>query len=412
MNSPINTDIFSETGCVRRELLLRYRDGKLPASDKHEVEKHLVDCPLCDEALEGLMLVSGTTVLDEINAAVREQSAASTGWKPGHYLAAAASFTALIFLSWFAFHQLNDIPENKMAVNEAPVPAKEMTPAAAAAVIEKEEEAPVQQQQNEMNEAGFSNVKKNVSKVTVDSEVAEEVSLGATEAPVVADVANYNDVTLAEPVAESSKDELFSTTAGTSVDIDRTVTNSGSYTLKSSPMVTYIDNLKVIDYNLNIPEEPAKGKGVPSGTESKFENREKKSQDTKAAKSSGLIVYRKTNYINLLTDPVVLFNKKRYQSAIEGFNEILSIHPGDENAIFYKGLSFYHLEDYSNAAKFLKQLYANPTGTFYEEANFYLAKTYIDSGDTEKGAALLKEVVNRKGFYASKAAEELSKIGR
>jgi hypothetical protein len=263
-----------------------------------------------------------------------------------------------------------------------------------------------------MNEAGFSNVKKNVSKVTVDSEVAEEVSLGATEAPVVADVANDNNVTLAEPVAESSKDELFSTTTGTSVDIDRTVTNSGSYTLKSSPMVTYIDNLKVIDYNLNIPEEPAKGKGVPSGTESKFENKEKKSQDTKAAKSSGMVVFRKTNYINLLTDPVVLFNKKRYQSAIEGFNEILALHPGDENAIFYKGLSFYHLEDYSNAANFLKQLYANPAGTFYEEANFYLAKTYIDSGDTEKGAALLKEVVNRKGFYASKAAEELSKIGR
>lgn len=411
MNSPINTDIFSETGCVRRELLLRYRDGKLPASDKHEVEKHLVDCPLCDEALEGLMLVSGTTVLDEINAAVREQSAASTGWKPGYYLAAAASFTALIFLSWFAFHQLNDIPENKMAVNETPVPAKEMTPPAAA-VIEKEEEALVQQQQNEMNEAGFSNVKKNVSKVTVDAVVADQVASNKEESSSLSDEVTESYIAPAEPVAESSKDEIFSTTTGTSVDIDRTVTNSGSYTLKSSPMVTYIDNLKVIDYNLNIPEEPAKGKGMPSGTESKFENKEKKSQDTKAAKSSGLIVYRKTNYINLLTDPVVLFNKKRYQSAIEGFNEILAIHPGDENAIFYKGLSYYHLEDYTNAAKLLKQLHANPTGTFYEEANFYLAKTYIDTGDTEKGAALLKEVVNRKGFYASKAAEELSKIGR
>ena len=297
-----------------------------------------------------------------------------------------------------------------MAVNEGAATEEKAAPPAAG--VQKVEVAPEPVQQQQINQAGLSDVKKNISKVSVDKEVLEEAPAEKEVAVALSDdAAEYYSVP-EEPVAESVKDENYSTVSGTAADIDRTVTNSGSYTARMSPLVTYIDNLKVIDYNLNIPDESAKLKSVPASTESKFENKDKKEQDTKAAKSSGMVVYRKTNYINLLTDPVVLFNKKRYQSAIDGFNEILAVHPGDENAIFYKGLSYYHLGDYSNSAKLLKVLSGNSAGTFFEEANFYLAKTYIDSGDTEKGAALLKEVLNRKGFYAAKAAEELSKMGR
>lgn len=410
MSSPINTDIFSETGCVRRDLLLRYRDDKLTTGEKHEVEKHLVDCPLCDEALEGLMMVTGTAVLDDINAAVREQSAAPAGWKPTHYFAAAASFSALILLSWFAFRQLNEIPENKMAVNEAAATEEKAAPPATG--VQKFEEAPEPVQQQQMNQAGLTDVKKNISKVSVDKEVSEEAPAEKENAVAFSDdAAEYYSVP-EEPVAESVKDENFSTVSSSAADIDRTVTNSGSYTAKISPLVTYIDNLKVIDYNLNIPDESVREKSAPASTESKFENKDKKEQEKRSAKSSGMVMYRKTNYINLLTDPVVLFNKKRYQSAIEGFNEILALHPGDENAIFYKGLSFYHLGEYSNAVKLLKVPSSNPLSAFYEEANFYLGKAYIDSGDSDKGVAILKEVVSRKGFYASKAAEELTKMDR
>ena len=50
-------NIFSETGCVQKDMLLKYRDGELNDTDKHDVERHLIDCELCSDALDGLALL-------------------------------------------------------------------------------------------------------------------------------------------------------------------------------------------------------------------------------------------------------------------------------------------------------------------------------------------------------------------
>jgi tetratricopeptide (TPR) repeat protein len=76
----------------------------------------------------------------------------------------------------------------------------------------------------------------------------------------------------------------------------------------------------------------------------------------------------------------VLFNKGRYESSLEQFNQILKINPGDQNASFYSGLCHFHLKDYSKALKLLKPIVANPRSPFYEEAEFYKARTLMASG--------------------------------
>ncbi len=70
MNTPINKFLFNETGCIRKDQLLAYRDHKLSGNEKHEVEEHLVDCMLCSDALEGLAFVSSST----LDAVAREVS--------------------------------------------------------------------------------------------------------------------------------------------------------------------------------------------------------------------------------------------------------------------------------------------------------------------------------------------------
>ncbi|MBK6642290.1 MAG: hypothetical protein IPG39_14220 [Bacteroidetes bacterium] len=47
---------------------------------------------------------------------------------------------------------------------------------------------------------------------------------------------------------------------------------------------------------------------------------------------------------------------------------------------------------------------------FYEEAEFYNARSLTASGKTAEGKKLLEQIVNKKGFYANQAAEELTKI--
>ena len=53
-----NTDkyknIFVPSGCISVEQLFNYQNKKLSKKEMHEVEKHLLDCQLCSDALEGL----------------------------------------------------------------------------------------------------------------------------------------------------------------------------------------------------------------------------------------------------------------------------------------------------------------------------------------------------------------------
>ena len=67
MNAPLNNHIFSETGCINRDMMMKYRSGKMRHSDKYEVEKHLIDCNLCSEALEGLAMIGSLNGVDEVN---------------------------------------------------------------------------------------------------------------------------------------------------------------------------------------------------------------------------------------------------------------------------------------------------------------------------------------------------------
>jgi len=48
--------IFAPTPCLTINQIIGYTDDSLSDKDRHEVEKHLLDCKLCSEAVEGFEL--------------------------------------------------------------------------------------------------------------------------------------------------------------------------------------------------------------------------------------------------------------------------------------------------------------------------------------------------------------------
>ncbi|HEX2900000.1 MAG TPA: tetratricopeptide repeat protein [Bacteroidia bacterium] len=64
--------LFANTGCITQDVMLRYADGGLTDEQSRQVELHLVDCPLCDEALEGIMLC-GAAQFERMVAEVGEK---------------------------------------------------------------------------------------------------------------------------------------------------------------------------------------------------------------------------------------------------------------------------------------------------------------------------------------------------
>jgi len=62
-----NKDIFRDSRHFTREELVRYSKHELNEAAQHEMEKHLVDCELCSEALKGISEMKNSSALYEVS---------------------------------------------------------------------------------------------------------------------------------------------------------------------------------------------------------------------------------------------------------------------------------------------------------------------------------------------------------
>ncbi len=67
--------IFTPTDCISEQTIFDYIDNKLSTKERHAMEKHLVDCDLCSDALEGLEIVKDRNRIGLINQKINERIA-------------------------------------------------------------------------------------------------------------------------------------------------------------------------------------------------------------------------------------------------------------------------------------------------------------------------------------------------
>jgi hypothetical protein len=67
-------DIFSSSHHFTRDEMVRYARHNLSEQEQHEMEKHLVDCELCNDALKGVAELDEATVLYKISKELRRRT--------------------------------------------------------------------------------------------------------------------------------------------------------------------------------------------------------------------------------------------------------------------------------------------------------------------------------------------------
>ena len=72
MSDSLKHIIFTETDCISEQTMFDYIDNKLSAKERHIVEKHMLDCELCSDAMEGLEIVRDRNRISIINKTVDE----------------------------------------------------------------------------------------------------------------------------------------------------------------------------------------------------------------------------------------------------------------------------------------------------------------------------------------------------
>ena len=76
MANKLLNDLFDANQCLSEEELTGYIKGSLSVEERFRVENHLLDCPLCADAVEGFQLASGTTSLPELSELQKKWSGA------------------------------------------------------------------------------------------------------------------------------------------------------------------------------------------------------------------------------------------------------------------------------------------------------------------------------------------------
>lgn len=109
-----NIDIFSDTECLSLDVMQAYTAHKLGAKERLQVEKHLVECAICSDAIEGFALMStGSTInkrVDKINSRIDALTTKADVplWKKEHLSYAAAIVGILLVCStlYVSIHSL------------------------------------------------------------------------------------------------------------------------------------------------------------------------------------------------------------------------------------------------------------------------------------------------------------------
>lgn len=66
-------NIFEHTDCLSEEILTKYISDKLSPAEKHEMEKHLIDCEMCSDAVEGLSVISDKRKISEVTSELNQK---------------------------------------------------------------------------------------------------------------------------------------------------------------------------------------------------------------------------------------------------------------------------------------------------------------------------------------------------
>ncbi|MCF8298500.1 MAG: hypothetical protein K9J13_13210 [Saprospiraceae bacterium] len=449
--------IFSETGCLSDEVLHKYLMNELSKEEKHLVEKHLVDCEICSDVLEGMSLVgdykSVATIITDINSDIKSyiekpkpksRVIKLNSWIP--YVAAAAILLFIISI----FYLRQDLNENQIIVAEKAIGEGEPT-------VNFEDSLTVTKEGiAEPIEGSYTiNDLENIDGDDEIKAVQKEFVFDSKQAKDDKHIV-VNDI-MAEEI-EISKDVIDETvvTSGatgkgntiTSYTADATYQPQSDFTVNTKTpkkeqnltavSVDEVQNVQVISTQgkkslLNKTEDSKKKKVTKQKTSKnkassaqapKFEDAETKSKKPEiydkgiVSQNEGISISDSISNNYLWTENqnssynqgYLNYSSNNYKAAIGLFNVVLADSINHYNSLYYGGVSYYQLNKNDSALVYFNKVLEVEKGSFHEDAMWYKALILKRKNKIPEAKLLLQSIINENGKYKIQANEMLKQL--
>ena len=107
-----------------------------------------------------------------------------------------------------------------------------------------------------------------------------------------------------------------------------------------------------------------------------------------------------------------LYEKKKYEAALNAFNLIISEFSSNDSILFSKSVCYYHLTRFDEAISILKYLIENPQTELFDEARWYYALSLIGAQKRDEAIVILEQLIDDNSSHKRDAKRELSRLKR
>lgn len=445
--------IFNKGECLTQEQLNDYINGQMSSAEKNRVEKHLIDCDMCADELEGLSLLKEHNYkksVSEIENKLFDKYINQDNKKAlfiKQTMFAAAGILLFLTIGYIYKATMLDNLDEQLAVNvedkgkvenevQVETNKPEMAPELKELETEKEEEIkslekPLLKSKTELQ----SNIKLAepipvAASTVVSNEISADLNASYEMEAVTFDFEDEEEEE-AEEIALFSISTDESQAAGFAIADD--YTEEIDFEMEAEPAVVFEDaeldeavdkdesdlTVKTDEYKLRSEDKSVdqlegiavtKEKATPAPAAAKAKAQKKarvrKASSAKRKKEAN----RSTNSLALKVENANdLYTNGDYKKAAELFEKNVKQSPEDYSSFYYLGMSYFHLKDYTKAESNLHESLKASSPSFKDEALWHKALCLKENGKLPEYKALLTEIANSESKYKTQAKELLEK---
>lgn len=387
--------ILERSSNIDVQTLQKYIDKKLTKEELHEVEKQLLNSDFAAEALEGFenadFKVNIASSTNQLNKEIRKYNKERGFYKRDYRVFYAAASVALVFVVLFGlirgiggFQREEFTEQDAFDVSEAKQNAK------------KEKE-------NAENSLALNEEKKIDSKTEdelIEKLKNEEITQVQTDKNSNQNT-RKNDNNLALNQDESHREQDFSTSdiwIRKKEKIEAENEDNSEQIVASSPIVSAERNRQMNDSVTTINTDQ-----LADDDYTVFSDAETKDNLRKNQKSPKEIIF----------DAMQSYENKKYTEAILLFETYLVTNPNDAQALYFGGMSYYQNYNYNKAIPLLEKFLKQTSSIVYQknkqDAEWYLANSYLKVNQKQKAKTILQKIANSSSKYSSQAKSLLKK---
>lgn len=422
MNNRLN-NIFSGTDCLSPEILLAYAENRLTADEKHLVEKHLLDCEFCSDALDGISSLKYKSKLKPtLSEITKKIDSYSKGRKTRvvyfdfrRSMAAAAILIVLIGVTFLFRNYL--LKQNREMVAQRTIKESKLE------AKEKERINPgTNAMPDQLSESGSGELKaseKNVDKDAAADKMQQQISDNEDipflpKSSVVSGEQNQDDQKSFAGYYRGAETATGSTSIKTDVS-DNLKSESDEEDMTKDKFVAGNKEETEVQNNTTVVAETksnttvaADYKNQPERNEKKENSKQKKNEAPSTAVNNGIALGGVTD--QRYSDGVTLYQNTDYSGCLTQLESYLNDVPEDMSANYYCGVSKYFLAQYDSSITYLTKVVKDKKSSFYDTAQWYLSLSYIGKGDNSEAEKILKDIVKAKGTFKTQADEKLLEL--